>query len=108
MTDEAQRIAIAKECGWKLVPAIVGKYWRHPTNPLSDGRLPPDYLHDLNACYELEAAMQPEVFRKYVDEICHRYSDDVGDPEISWLIHLTARNRCECFLRALNKWTNDL
>jgi len=64
MKPEAQRIAIAKACGWKQDWRNVGanhekvEVWLDPdlgvwTTRLNDGWFPmPDYLNDLNAMRE--------------------------------------------------------
>ena len=99
MTPEQQRIAIAEACGWV-------HHHTHPSEPerrqlrwrfISDL---PDYLNDLNAMYEAEKALTPDQWVGYWSFLeplaCH--------PNHTSIIHATAAQRAEAFLRTLNLW----
>ena len=95
MNPEQQRIAIAEACGWKTG-------YRDPEawHPL------PDFLHDLNAMHDAEkvlGACWPTYCEHLLEivepeprtlEICHRWN----------LLHATATQRAEAFLRTIGKW----
>jgi hypothetical protein len=88
MTPEAQRIAIAEECGWKTG-------YRDPEawHPL------PDYLNDLNAMHEAEkmlVSLQWVSYSRRLQTLC--------DESVTWPIHATASQRAEAFLRTIGKW----
>lgn len=114
MTAEAQRIAIAEACGWTDV--------RHESNYFVGRSTPrstlrgnnhkgnrweiPSYPTDLNACHEFEkmiGAKWPtycEILLRIVEpeprtlEVCHYWN----------LLHATAAQRCEAFLKTIGKW----
>jgi hypothetical protein len=107
MTPEAQRIAIAEACGWKLHSEL-DNTWCAPHQsdcPLVADLIPlPDYLFDLNAMHEAEKALSG-------------YNSATGDSQygryITALQRITnwnrvpsaiAAQRAEAFLRALNLW----
>lgn len=107
MKPEQQRIAIAEFCGWKHV-------WRGSHAGILTGyspedgkeRIPPDYLNDLNAMHEAEKFLttsQPD----YLERLKHLTSD----PSVMWcgwkLLHATAAQRAEAFLRAIGKWIDS-
>ncbi len=109
MNPEAQRIAIAKACGWKLVTdnpeynPEYEPYWEDLKGNMvavSNGvhRLP-DYLNDLNAMHEAEDTMYDgQLWIEYEIELTTAM-DHVG-----WQFHATAAQRAEAFLKALNLW----
>jgi hypothetical protein len=112
MTDEAQRIAIAKARGWKSPEhpdcekekknmVIGGKWWLSPEGELEHPREIPDYLNDLNAMHEAEKTLDTgalwSAYRFYLDRVC-------GEDEA---ISATARQRAEAYLRAINKWVGE-
>lgn len=123
MTSEAQRIAIAEVCGWRHV---------HPSAryELSDyavdqGRLigdkpgqfwdfVPDYLNDLNAMHEAEKILDDGVLWKgYLnrlwDVVCPQFQQMSGlNAAVGLLlVHATAGQRAEAFLRTLNLWDDS-
>jgi hypothetical protein len=61
----------------------------------------PDDLNDLNACYSMEAMLNPdeeEEFLTFLGAYNH-------DSEATWnACHATATERCEAFLRVKNLW----
>lgn len=107
MTPEAQRIAIAEECGWKspscnLLDIQVDK----------DGNLwteLPDYPNDLNAMHEAEKKLEfPEAYASRLGPILLRDGSSSNmDGTTAWnfaFSHATARQRAEAFLRTIGKW----
>lgn len=121
MNPEQQRIAIAEACGWTAKEDKDGLWravdpsgnmtytvWVSEMNVWSAGI--PDYLNDLNAMHEAEKALRD--WHKYV---CMVAKVIVGDtrPKASGnhyrvassvLIHATAAQRAEAFLRTIGKW----
>jgi hypothetical protein len=106
MKPEQQRIAIAEACGWKLVTdnPCYEPYWENPTGNMiavSCGMRLPDYLNDLNAVREAEKVLKEDseaAFRGWL-WLAH------GQPEMRCkIIHATAAQRAEAFLRTLNLW----
>lgn len=105
MTEQAQRIAIAKWMG-------LADETRHPSpsgscdfvlNPL------PDYTRDLNAMAQAEAKLDVNRLALYADEL-----DKLCVPQhICALTHwqavamATAAQRAEALLRTLNLWVDD-
>lgn len=123
MTPEAQRSAIAEACGWTELhyhddPKLVSKsLCGHP--PGLDGKpspgttrndvYVPDYLNDLNAMHEAENALPDRLMNlTYVEELSAVCGIDEGGEWTTtedWqLLHATARQRAEAFLRCLGKW----
>ena len=96
MTAEQQRIAIAEARGTMK--------WGYglPTKCIAFNV--PDYLNDLNACREFEIWLLKNhsdlraVYRRILIEC-------VGSDGFYWMA--TAAQRCEAFLRTINKWKND-
>lgn len=109
MTAEAQRIAIAEVCGWLVTDDGSNNYkimgsrhgWKQGFKPEPI----PDYLNDLNACHEFEKkliGLGPPVMDTYelfLLAICTRAGHRI--------FRATAAQRCEAFLKTINKWTND-
>jgi len=92
MTPEKQQIAIAKECGYTCSPD--GLWWERPSTGGLAFRAPPDYLHDLNACHEMEGTLN-------VRELV-RYDTLMNENDYCW--HATAAKRCEAFLKTKGLW----
>ena len=65
----------------------------------------PDYLNDLNSCHEFEEkliALGPpllDTYEIFLLAICTRAGNRI--------FRATAAQRCEAFLKTINKWTND-
>ena len=112
MTPEAQRIAIAEACGWEDIKRYERNYWtgtRPRQSTEDDAQVSmelPDYPSDLNAmhaaedvietkwttyCKTLLAIVEPEPRSL---EVCHYWN----------LLHATAAQRAEAFLRTLGLW----
>lgn len=114
MSPEAQRIAIAEACGWakcRLAIKGAGGGMRTPTAygfpPERNYEAPcPDYCRDLNAMHEAEDHLDdcPEngdasewaIYRSELRSVCEREEIDI--------IHSTAAQRAEAFLRTIGKW----
>lgn len=108
MNPEAQRIAIAEACGWKLIP----EYYNGPDSPPEFTTVTPegnhlcgffpDYLNDLNAMHEAEKVLREghsvrwQVYKDYLGVICGM--------ENTPTIHATAAQRAEAFLKTIGKW----
>jgi hypothetical protein len=107
MNEHEQRIAIAGACGWKWKRALnsLRHAWFHvglQTNwcehevKCTCGL--PDYLHDLNACYEMEETLSEKDKGEMAEQVM-RSSEDLWG-----LMHATAAQRCEAFLRTKGLW----
>ena len=119
MTPEQMRIAIAEECGWRCCKAdynIALKLHKFPPTSLVgvapwagahiDGsedyhfHLLPNYPNNLNAMHEAEKVLTQQqrfIFYTYLMACCNT-------SEIKNLIHATAPQRAEAFLRTVGKW----
>lgn len=103
MKPEAQCIAIAEACGW------TAERWGDKPHEISwitpqqtYGHCP-DYLSDLNAMHEAEKVLTDEQDILYFDELALMTCGNTG----SFLIHATAAQRAEAFLRTIDKWEDD-
>lgn len=116
MTSEAQKIAIAKKCGWTCCGQVQGLNphglvpWRkidnYTTQQVLNHEVPldtlPDYLNDLNAMHEAEKTLNPDLAAKYarvLTSIAWQSKQPVFAP-----IAATAAQRAEAFLKALFLW----
>jgi hypothetical protein len=115
VSPEGQRIAIAEVCGWTNVTQGVG-----PNRNLFLGDKPmrdssgkvygytvdqrvPDYFNDLNAMYAAEEVLVARgLHSAYYDELI-----SVTTVDRFFLIHATAAQRAEAFLRTLGKWETN-
>lgn len=117
MSPEAQRIAIAEACGWKQHADGVG-FYQGEFHAFKASHKLPDYLNDLNAMHEAEKVI-PQLDRcLYHGNLIKSTGpdgivdlvDDYGERSTSEstsfyaLIHATASQRAEAFLRTLGKW----
>lgn len=109
MTKEAQRIAIAESLGWTRVKPHTGlswgadakeKTWVYPHQL-------PDYLNDLNEMNEAEKTLTPEQSSQMVCEVSKMH---IGTGSFytfnSALLHASASQRAESFLRTIGKWVD--
>ena len=101
MSPEAQRIAIAKACGWTQIGAGLG--WMHPRG--YDIPCCPAYLTDLNAMHEAEKVLTEEQWPGYILTL-NRIMNFTEDNDV-WTCHATAAHRAEAFLRTLNLWDDS-
>ncbi len=104
MTEEQQRIAIAKACGYTEDERNTGKHgtkekgwWMRGRFYVGDNCLP-QYLHDLNAMHEAEVVIIKSGYTAI------RTYEDLLQKQIANIIFATAAQRAEAFLRALNLW----
>lgn len=133
MDKEKQRIAIAEACGWKDIRLIEffneeggwtapgGKrdyIQGMPNSYAPDGTEVPDYLSDLDAMHEAEKVLEDpqengRLMATYciwkLPAVCGIYtkaneSSWAGSTMTYWLIHATAAQRAEAFLRTIGKW----
>lgn len=110
MTNEEQRIAIAKACGWHRcgphpnTNSLVG-FPKDVEPSMDDWEVVPNYLNDLNAMHKVEKVLTFEQWSKYVDHLIDS-SEAIEDIPIRGYesIHATAAQRAEAFLRTLNLW----
>jgi len=104
MNKEKQRIAIAEACGWREISdwKAAGINGQHPTEPWTE--VIPDYLNDLNAIHEAEKVLRDDreaAFRGWL-WLAH------GQPELRCaIVHATAAQRAEAFLRTIGKWEEE-
>ncbi len=114
MTEEQQRIAIAKACGLTIVSDGIthhltpcGKKTEHdPEGCLL--KECPDYLNDLNAMHEAEEMMieKDQSFKaRYRIKLVFNSDYSVDNRQPHW--RATAAQRAEAFLRTIGKWTTN-
>ena len=98
MTPEQQRIAIAEACGWKWHSRYKGsiKVWDNGLDYVFWDSDLPDYLNDLNAMHEAEKVLNNEQWVAYGREL-----NRLG---VFPMVHATASQRAEAFLRTLGIW----
>jgi len=97
MTPESQRIAIAEACGTRK---SLRSGW-----PLAPSELP-DYLNDLNAMHKAEKVLSEFMFGDYYSWLAKITDSDTGQTTKRFeLLHSTAAQRAEAFLKCLNLWT---
>jgi hypothetical protein len=127
MSPEAQRIAIAEACGWKVEHRYKGsrRYCEivvfskdgfeefgvfpgdltsaHGKKVMNDGFLP-DYLNDLNAMHEAEKVLinagRDGDWRGW-ESYTLLLDEAIGSDDRH---HATAAQRAEAFLRTIGKW----
>lgn len=112
MTEQEQRVAIAKACGWlEVMPSgrLDGQHVGYnPKHAVIGNREEiPDYPNDLNACYEMEATMTGIEWKAYVGILTSRM--DFEDGEITTgncalAIHSKPGLRCRTFLKVKGLW----
>lgn len=115
MSPEAQRIVIAEACGWnqrlwdkdsRQRPTTPALKWFGPSG--HESRRPsylPDYLNDLNAMHEAEKTLRDYaigVYQDWINRIVPNSPEYVGG--LFAVIHASAAQRTEAFLRTLGKW----
>lgn len=126
MKPEEQRIAIAEALNWRwwsyydgsgtefhflhsphyteeMGKRQQGKIIDRPDDYLRFSGDTPDYLKDLNACHEMEKALSSRQWAAYeytLEDLSGATVEGVRN-----LLHATAAQRAEAFLRAIGKWT---
>lgn len=123
MKPEPQRIAIAEECnpstgmfrGWYYDPLFNNVVRQNKVEP-QYADIAPDYLNDLNAMHEAEKVLNANEYAKYAELLSRVHPTyctlvlDRHEPredfycETFSLIHATAAQRAEAFLRTIGKW----
>lgn len=119
MTPKAQQIAIAAACGWTEIEGCTCREWQSrgcPPEWTAHKKHLPDYLNDLNACAEFEEVLLPDnaAYSQrnfYAAELGRITRNDNGrgwkplsNDDCFVILHATAAQRCEAFLRTLNLW----
>lgn len=130
MNEHEQRIAVAEVCGYERTDTWISGWMRRtPEHPTGFPCGLPDYLNDLNAMREAwqidpplpftdsfnfrcELAWQLEliVTRDYdakpfwKDRPFPALKEQIWAARNYWMIHATARQRAEAFLRTIGKW----
>ena len=117
MTAEAQRIAIAEACGYTQEESwLDGRdCWSHKDHPPHMGfDAIPDYLNDLNAIdsavlltLNIATSQLNWDYTKHLGIATGSSNPAAGAYISTALIHATAAQRCEAFLKTINKWTDD-
>lgn len=105
MKPEAQRIAIAKACGWEREPALKGDTgeWYHPEVGEGELNIVPDYLNDLNAINKAEILLTTQQKQDYVRTLCAVMGGWDSMPDFTTTF-ASAAKRAEAFLKAIGKW----
>lgn len=134
MSPEAQRIKIAEACGWKHYPGeeptyggtFKRAYWQSPKGRKNDTEWArksviglPDFLHDLNAMNDAEETLDANECAEYARQLSKHHPtycvsvlekgaelEDIAYQTWS-IIHATAEQRAEAFLRAKGIWVDD-
>jgi hypothetical protein len=118
MTPDKQRTAIAEACGWRECWINQnGEPWGF-LGALHYSQSLPDYLNDLNAMREAEEVLAESQQSEFADRLntSHKVADlTYPEPntrgfrkalfsEAFHLIHATAAQRAEAFLKTLELW----
>jgi hypothetical protein len=109
MTDEKINIAIAEACGmrgvWekKITSCGCDGQWDY-FNP--QGNRLPDYCNDLNAMHEAVLSVLNVASSQLNWDYCRILGEVTGSGEhvTTALVHSTAAQRAEAFLKTINKW----
>lgn len=119
MDVNAQRIAIAKACGWKKIGDWLFEKDKKCRGKTNDGCLifkdVPDYLADLNAMHEAEKTLPSEIHQRpnqtdYLITLQQvaRFETEEGLMEPAWRsVNASAAERAEAFLRTIGKWVDS-
>ena len=110
MTPEAQRIAIARTKGYPN--PRMGEFGRCYAGEFPNLEEVPDYLNDLNAMHEAEKALPGQNERlKYYDTLRTTVlpigSDFGGWDHAFAIVHATAAQRAEAFLKTKGLWKEE-
>ncbi len=100
MTPENMRIAIAESLG---LTCDKDGNWSLPTGHYCPNGTPPNYPEDLNACASFEATLGYDERREYQKWLELNWMEG---STLTWtVIHATAPQRCEAYLRTKALWT---
>lgn len=93
MTDDQINVAITEATG----------LWNHPYS--SDTRVMMGFCRDLNAMHEAESTMTDMQWFYFLGELHSVVRlPNQSETQIKQVVHSTARQRAEAFLRTLGKW----
>ncbi len=116
MTPQAQRIEIAKACGWTQVPDAYYHdrvAWTKGEQRFGTCDLP-YYLSDLNAMHDAEKRLAPGGQWTYIETLREVLAPTVGLPVCDcervsdfFVACATAAHRAEAFLRNLILWDDS-
>lgn len=108
MDKQKQNTAIAESMGIRILstprglpcgaPAPKGCAYSHTLK---------DYTSDLNACAEFEDTMTDEQLDAYHDHLKNIVWRDAVTPSDNHAFKATAAQRCESYLRTINKWATN-
>ena len=112
MKPEQQRIAIAEACGYRNIalredpdegfgPLLTG----FKNDNQFDEQIP-DYLNSLNAMHKAEKTLSPKDKREYAYQLNGGYYTSGLDDTFD-IVHATAAQRAEAFLKTIGKWTTN-
>lgn len=110
MTSEEQRIAIAKNVGWKYImgdwvaPDATSLRIKRTASDCDTYTYPPDYLNDLNAMHEVEGAMVSSQWMEFEWQLTQVIERQHSDAYLRHFINATAAQRAEAYLRTIGKW----
>jgi hypothetical protein len=115
MNPENQRVAIAEACGWTVTHWKVNPFDVIATKDGTEYLLKhlPNYLNDLNAMHDAEEVLielQKERFVHWLNRLHPSADIHYSEIEITIrlevfsLVHATASQRAEAFLRTIGKW----
>jgi hypothetical protein len=116
MRKENQRIAIAEACGWRPYGNKTtwenGQTYGVPPNGNDEWLQFPNYTEDLNAMHEACLKLnrfQKQTFFRALQGVCSTSQKERAPTYAQEyeLIHATAPQRAEAFLRSLNLWKED-
>lgn len=109
MNQEKQRIKIAEACGWKITLWPSGDFRRAESPNGNQYFEVPDYLSDLNAMHEAVVGVlnhgSPQMNWDYAAHLGRITGS--GIHVTTALIHATAAQRAEAFLKTLNLWKQE-
>ena len=110
MTQDAQRIAIAKACGWTEIERINVCDFGGLRGVAPDGirKIIPSYTTDLNAMHEAEGILNAGQINTYLENL-YQFTKTAKIGANPWEIiaarvatHATAAQRAEAYLKTLN------
>ena len=112
MNDKQINIAIAEACGWKDIShrKFMTPLGNKPTGPNSYtvDQPVPRYTTDLNAMHEAEKMLDDPQTEEFVNNLCRILDFTTNEPwqdyDVFQVVHTTARQRAEAFLKTLNLW----
>ncbi len=96
MTPEEINKTIAEACGWTYITSL-GSGRKPDHGSFRETDKIPNYYGDLNACHEMEKGLKNwQQWDCYIENLIKSVED--------YLVHATAPQRCEAFLKTIGKW----